>query len=137
MKSYEEAHDLLECMSMNSHQWPADRATSSRTVAGVHELDAMTALAAQVSSLTHMVKGLTLPSSNTSLQPSQVACVYCSGEHLSSQCSANPESINFINNFSRGSNTNNLYTNTYNPRWRNHLKFRWKQEGPSNPQPFQ
>ncbi|KAK4284214.1 hypothetical protein QN277_001075 [Acacia crassicarpa] len=76
MKSYEEAHDLLERMAMNSHQWQADRATSSRTIAGIHELDGMTTLTAQVSSLTNMVKGLTLPSSNTSLQPSQVACVY-------------------------------------------------------------
>ncbi|KAK4260714.1 hypothetical protein QN277_003793 [Acacia crassicarpa] len=129
MKSYEEAHDLLERMAMNSHQWPADRATSSRTVAGVHELDAMTALAAQVSSLTHIVKGLTLPSSNTSLQPSQVACVYCGGEHLSSQCSANPESINFINNFSKGSNTNNPYLKTYNPGWRQHPNFSWNSQG--------
>ncbi|KAK4276049.1 hypothetical protein QN277_019041 [Acacia crassicarpa] len=66
MKSYEEAYNLLERMGMNSHQWQTDRATLSRTVARIHELDAMIALTAQVSTLTNMVKGLTLPS----MQPS-------------------------------------------------------------------
>ncbi|KAK4269933.1 hypothetical protein QN277_023027 [Acacia crassicarpa] len=118
MKSYEKAHDLLEHMAMNSHQQQADRATSSQTVAGIHELDGMTALTAQVSSLTNMVKGLAIPSSNSSLQLSQVACVYCGGEYSYSQCSVNPESVNFVNNFNKGSNTNNPYSNTYNPGWR-------------------
>ncbi|KAK4264934.1 hypothetical protein QN277_026049 [Acacia crassicarpa] len=121
MKSFEEAYNLLECMAMNSHQWQADRATSSRTVAGIHELDAMTALIAQVSTLTNMVKGLTL----LSMQPSQVACLYCGGEHSYAQCSANPEAVNFVNNFNKGSNANNLYSNTYNPGWRQHPNFSW------------
>ena len=129
MKSYEKTHNLLERMSMNSHQWPADRATSSRTVAGIHELDAMMALTAQVASLTNMVKGLTLPPGNTALQPSQVACVYCGGEHPYSQCSANPESVNYVNNFNRGSNINNPYSNTYNPGWRQHPNFSWSSQG--------
>ncbi|KAK4267615.1 hypothetical protein QN277_024369 [Acacia crassicarpa] len=125
MKSYDEAYNLLERMAMNSHQWQIDRSTPSRTVAGVHELDAVTALSAQVSTLTNMVKGLTLPPA----QPAQVAYVYCSGEHSYAQCSANPEFVNFVNNFNRGGNANNPYSNTYNPRWRQHPNFSWNTQG--------
>ncbi|KAK4269664.1 hypothetical protein QN277_022792 [Acacia crassicarpa] len=69
--------------------------------------------------MTNMVKGLTLPS----MQPSQVACVYCRGEHSYAQCSSNPDAVNFVNKFNRGSNANHPYSNTYNPGWRQHPNF--------------
>ncbi|XWS57148.1 hypothetical protein CRYUN_Cryun09bG0147600 [Craigia yunnanensis] len=46
-KSEEEAYDLLQEMSVNNYQWPSER-TISRKVAGVHKLDAITALTAQI-----------------------------------------------------------------------------------------
>ena len=35
------------------------------------------------------------------------------------------EQVNFIGNQFQGRQTNNLYSNTYNPGWRNHLNFSW------------
>ncbi|KAK4263289.1 hypothetical protein QN277_028724 [Acacia crassicarpa] len=125
MKSYDEAYNLLERMAINSHQWQTDRSTPSRTIAGIHELDAMTALTTQVSTLTNVVKGLTLPPT----QLAQVACVHCGGDHSYAQCLANPESVNFVNNFNRGGNANNSYSNTYNPGWRQHPNFSWNSQG--------
>ena len=68
-KSYNEAYEILELISINSHQWPTKRLSVNRIVVRVHELDAMTALIAQVSSLTNMIKFISLPVGTQSLQP--------------------------------------------------------------------
>ena len=49
-KSYNEAYEILERMANNNYQWPAERTNAARRVAGVHEVDAITVLSAQVSS---------------------------------------------------------------------------------------
>lgn len=49
-KSIDEAYDLLEEMTSNSHQWPSERLIPKRT-ASVHEGDAVTALTTQVVAL--------------------------------------------------------------------------------------
>ncbi|XP_052876221.1 uncharacterized protein LOC128282046 [Gossypium arboreum] len=46
-KSYNEAYEIIERISSNSYQWPTNRATSRRRVAGIHEVDALTSLASQ------------------------------------------------------------------------------------------
>ncbi|XP_075499962.1 uncharacterized protein LOC142538531 [Primulina tabacum] len=50
-KSPEQAYDLLEQMTINSYQWPSERAGVKRT-AGVYAVDPITSLTAQVSALT-------------------------------------------------------------------------------------
>ncbi|XP_062076363.1 uncharacterized protein LOC133781409 [Humulus lupulus] len=55
-KGADEAYELLEELDMNNYQWPAERDTSQRKVARVHELDAITALTAQVASLTKQLQ---------------------------------------------------------------------------------
>ncbi|KAA3477840.1 Retrotransposon gag protein [Gossypium australe] len=48
-KSYNEAYKIIERIASNNYQWPKNRAPSGRQVAGVHEVDALTSLSAQVS----------------------------------------------------------------------------------------
>ena len=58
-KSYTEAYEILERIANNNYQWPSARQPIVRGSAGVHNIDAITALSAQVTSLTNMVKTMT------------------------------------------------------------------------------
>lgn len=72
-----------------------------------------------------MIKSMNLATNNLSMQLAHIAYVYYGREHPYSQCSANTESVNYVNNFNRGCNNNNPYSNTYNPGWRLHPNFSW------------
>ena len=47
-KSYIEAYENLERIANNNYQWPSIRQTTARGAAGVHNIDAITALSTQV-----------------------------------------------------------------------------------------
>ena len=57
-KSYTEAYEFLERTANNNYQWPSTRQPIARGAVGVHSIDAITVLSAQVTSLTNMVKDL-------------------------------------------------------------------------------
>ncbi|XP_022851217.1 uncharacterized protein LOC111373002 [Olea europaea var. sylvestris] len=57
-KTPNEAYALLDEIVTNSHQWPSER-SSAKKVAGLYEVDPITALAAQMSSLTNQIAALT------------------------------------------------------------------------------
>ena len=57
-KSYTEAYKILERIANNNYQWSSTRQPVAREAAGVHNIDAITALSAQVTSLTNMVKAM-------------------------------------------------------------------------------
>ena len=63
--SYNEAYEIIERISSNNYQWPTNRAASGRRVTGIHEVDALTSLASQVSSISSMLKNLTTNGSNS------------------------------------------------------------------------
>ncbi|KAL6288360.1 hypothetical protein ACE6H2_005870 [Prunus campanulata] len=48
-KTETEAYNLLEEMASNNYQWPSERSTPKK--AGIHEIDAISALTAQISTL--------------------------------------------------------------------------------------
>ena len=54
----------------------------------------------------------------------EVSCVYCEKKYSFDNCFINPASVNYVGNLNR-QNQNNPYSNTYNPRWRQHLNFSW------------
>ncbi|XP_062118651.1 uncharacterized protein LOC133832304 [Humulus lupulus] len=56
LQSANEAYELLEDMATNNHHWSDERSFGVRKVAGVHELDTITALTAQVASLTKQLQ---------------------------------------------------------------------------------
>ncbi|KAH9769700.1 hypothetical protein KPL71_012114 [Citrus sinensis] len=122
-KSYTEAYEILERIANNNYQWPSARQLATRGLAGVHNIDAITALSAQVTSLTNMVKALTSAPA-TVKQVIELSCVYCGEEHDFDNCHGNPASVNYVSNFNRQPQ-NNPYSNTYNPGWKQHPNFTW------------
>src|ERR1051325_6412151 len=63
-------------------------------------------------------------------QVKNVVCDICSGPHMTAQCIASPKQIEEIK-FLR---QNNPYSNTYNPGWKNHPNFAWKDQQQQAPQ---
>ncbi|XP_062089006.1 uncharacterized protein LOC133795570 [Humulus lupulus] len=117
-KSANEAYDLLEEMAMNNQQWPSER-SSSRKVAGMYEVDAISKLTAQVEALTKQLQGNIITAQ----------CQYADVNNMPM------EQAQAIENFPRQSN-NNPYSNSFNQGWRNHPNFSWKndQQGQSSNQ---
>ena len=115
-KSYTEAYEILERIANNNYQWPSTRQPAERGAPGVHNIDAITALSAQVTSLTNMVKAMTSATA-TVKQVAELSCVYCGEEHDFDNCPGNPTSVNYVGNFNRQPQ-NNPYSNTYNPGWK-------------------
>ncbi|XP_075099467.1 uncharacterized protein LOC107827969 [Nicotiana tabacum] len=94
--------------------------------AGVLELDVVSALSAQISTLTNQVNQMNLSINKQQAQPLQqvqIFCEVCGEGHISNLCLANPESVYFVGNANRGQT--NQYGDTYNPNWRNYPNFSW------------
>ncbi|XP_019240656.1 PREDICTED: uncharacterized protein LOC109220653 [Nicotiana attenuata] len=73
--------------------------------AGVLELDVVSALSAQISTLTNQVNQMTLIINKQQAQPVQqvqVFCEICGEGHTSDLCPANPEFVCFVGNANRG-----------------------------------
>ncbi|XP_022898454.1 uncharacterized protein LOC111411971 [Olea europaea var. sylvestris] len=82
-KSLDDAYDLLEEMAMNNYQWPNERILPKKEV-GVHEVEAITTLIAQVHNLTQQLKTNQLTANAIQLTPP--ACDFCHGNHPSEEC---------------------------------------------------
>ncbi|KAH9717547.1 hypothetical protein KPL71_021867 [Citrus sinensis] len=91
-KSYTEAYEILERIANNNYQWPSTRQPTARGSAGVHNIDAITALLAQVTSLTNIVKTMT-SAPVVVKQVAELFCVYCGEEHDFDNCPGNPASL--------------------------------------------
>ena len=57
-KTAKEAHRLLEEMSANNCQWPSERFLAKKA-AGIHEIDPIVSLSAQVSTLANQIAAFT------------------------------------------------------------------------------
>ena len=99
-KSYTEAYKILERIANNNYQWPTTRQPVARGAAGVHNIDVITALSAQVTSLTNMVKAMTFAPTVVK-QVAELSCVYCGEEHDFDNCLGNPVSVNYVGDFNR------------------------------------
>ena len=130
-KSYTEIYEILERIASNNYQWPSARQSVARGPAWVHSIDGITALSAQVTSLTNMVKAMTTVPA-TMKQITELFCVYCGEDHDFDNCPGNPASVNYMGNFNRQSQ-NNPYSNTYNPGWKQHLNFTWSNQNRNAP----
>ncbi|KAA3477871.1 hypothetical protein EPI10_011729 [Gossypium australe] len=93
------------------------------------ELDAIISLIVHVSSLTNIIKTMKRPTAVQAMKAAKLICVYCGEDHVFYECPLNPASIYYIGNFNRN---NNPYSNTYNPRWKQHPNFSWSNQGVGN-----
>ncbi|KAI3719843.1 hypothetical protein L6452_20748 [Arctium lappa] len=140
--SYNNGYEILEKISTNNGHWADPRAQTQKKTAGIHDVDAYTALTAQLSSMANMLKNL---SSSQGVQQTvttpiatvlSVQCVCCGGEHAYEHCPQNFESVNYVHNKPAP------YGNNYNASWKQHPNFSWnspclnpsssKQQGNSN-----
>ncbi|KAG8480996.1 hypothetical protein CXB51_025637 [Gossypium anomalum] len=133
-KSYNEAYEIIERVTSNNYQWPTNRATSGRRVAGIHKVDALTSLASQVSSISSMLKNLTTNGSNSfAAQPpnqyKNIVRVYYGEGHVFEECPSNPESMYYIGNQNQNRGRQGLQSNFYDPSWRNHPNLSWSNHG--------
>ncbi|XP_024965798.1 uncharacterized protein LOC112506000 [Cynara cardunculus var. scolymus] len=109
-KTYNEGYDILERISNNNTEWSNPRAVISKSASGIHELDAISSLNAQIVALTNLVKNnLNLNGeknqvqsimSNSSMTES---CVFCGESHSYEFCPGNPVSVNYVGNNTRNS----------------------------------
>ena len=94
-----------------------------RQPAGMHQVDAISSLAAQMETLTRQLNRL--QSSTTS--PQVFSCEWCGGGHPTGRCNTSDpnhytyEDANMINSGFR----DHPYGNSYNPSWRQHRDFSW------------
>ncbi|XP_024021733.1 uncharacterized protein LOC112091705 [Morus notabilis] len=124
-KSYNEAYEILERMANNNYQWPTER-LNVRKATGIYEVDAITALSAQMSSLTNMVKELHMPVAVNVVQTAGFSCVYYGEGHLYEDCPSNPASACYVANFNRSSNP---YLNPHNQGLSQHPNMAWSNQG--------
>ncbi|XP_062114415.1 uncharacterized protein LOC133825500 [Humulus lupulus] len=133
-KSYNEAFEILERIASNNYQWSNTRAPTSRKVAGVLEVDALTALTAQMASMTNILKNMSMGGNvqpAAAIQSAEVSCVYCGDGHTFENCPSNPASVCYVGNHNFNRN-NNPYSNSYNPVWRQHPNLSWGGQGASS-----
>ncbi|XP_062100024.1 uncharacterized protein LOC133805897 [Humulus lupulus] len=131
------ANNVTNTIAMDDDRERAIReASTSRKVAGILEVDALTTLTAQVSSMTNLFKNMHLRVVLRMVQPiamgqvADVSCVYCGDGHVFESCPLNPASVCYVGN--QNANRNNPYSNSYNPRWRQHRNFSWGGQGASS-----
>ncbi|KAL0462055.1 UNVERIFIED_CONTAM: hypothetical protein Slati_0093100 [Sesamum latifolium] len=117
-----EAFNIIDEIATNLYSYGLER--TDKRVAGVHSVDAMTTLSAQMAALTHKVDNLGAVIWNGAPIGPCGACGQMG--HLSQDCKVGSqfsmhEDANFV---SHGGRFNfNPYSNTYNPGWRSHPNF--------------
>ncbi|XP_063946069.1 uncharacterized protein LOC108212402 [Daucus carota subsp. sativus] len=132
-KSYNQAYEILETIATNNYQWSSSRAQTGKKVAGIYDVDSITSMKAQLASMEHMLKNLSMgnnQSKEQSLssqinQTKNVSCVFCGEAHTYDSCPSNPESVFYMGNQNKGG----PYSNTYNQSWRQHPNFSWSNQG--------
>ena len=92
-KNYDDDYDLLETMAANNYQWPSSRLKQQKAP-GVIEVDAITALTAQMSAMSKKIESM----AEGKVQQVSFICELCAGAHSTDQCAINPEAVNFVGN---------------------------------------
>ena len=83
-------------MAAHEYQNPSQRLPQGK-VSGILEVDAATAIAAQLKALTMKVDSL----ANYEVNQITSVCELCAGAHETDQCAISSESAQFVSNFQR------------------------------------
>ncbi|XP_073123449.1 uncharacterized protein [Henckelia pumila] len=126
-KSPEEGYELLEEIASSSYHPQSERNISRRTT-GLHQVDAITAMSAQLEALTKKIDGLSM--GNYAMRIQEVFCDKCGGEHFTQDFQDDnpfyvPHGMPVKQVGSQNHPRNNPYSNSYNSVWRQHPKFSW------------
>ncbi|KAK8568242.1 hypothetical protein V6N13_106179 [Hibiscus sabdariffa] len=123
-----EGLEILDKLAQNDYQHPTSRRGNTRR--GTAQLDSSDTILAQIASLTNMVKNMQKQPHIQEVKAFDAFCEHCGSNHDASECGQQVESGCYVGNYNR-----NTMSNTYNPAWRNHPNFSWKnQNNTLNPQ---
>ncbi|XP_022893979.1 uncharacterized protein LOC111408456 [Olea europaea var. sylvestris] len=116
-RTTDQVYQIMEDLAFTSALWPTER-TSVKKLAGIHEVDPLTAISAQLAALAKKVYKMNV------IQTVGQKCKHCGGNHESVNCTVGSpfaqslKDINYAQNFQRQQHNKN--PNTYYPGWRNH-----------------
>ncbi|KAK8644467.1 hypothetical protein V6N13_123773 [Hibiscus sabdariffa] len=123
-----ESLEILDKLAQNDYQHPTSRRGITRR--GPAHLDSSDTILAQIASLTNMVKNMQKQPHIQEVKALDAFCEQCGNNHDISECGQQFESSCYVGNYNK-----NIMSNTYNPSWRNHPNFSWKnQNNTLNPQ---
>ena len=123
-RPYDKANQLIENMAQNHYQWGGERTSveKTQTKGGMYEISSLDKVNAKVDALTQKIESLTLPHAATvaAVTPS---CEVCGVPgHVGTECQILAGITADQVNYAQG----NPYANTYNPGWKNHPNFSYK-----------
>ncbi|XP_078168500.1 uncharacterized protein LOC144563001 [Carex rostrata] len=123
-----DGYKLVDDMALNQSQLHNPRETPVILQRGMKEVNSNQNLAAEIAALNRKIDQMSVNSVNNS---SSLPCSICGDtDHLAINCGighgGSIEEVNAINQGNFKPN-NNPYSNTYNPGWRNHPNFAWRQ----------
>ncbi|XP_070022298.1 uncharacterized protein [Nicotiana sylvestris] len=130
-RPYSEIQILLNNFTANDNNWQGDgdsRKAVKQKLAGLLELDEVSAMRADIAKLANQMTRMTMQQPQTMQHVHQMTiyCELCGDSHMSDMCPTNPESIYYVGQQHRGPpNQHAQYENSYNPNWRNHPNFSW------------
>jgi hypothetical protein len=123
-KTYNEAYQLIESTTQNHYQWGSERTSVEKppTEGGMYEISSLDHVNAKVDSLTQKIENLTITPATTvaAIAPNYEICGVPGHAALECQLLIGV-SIDQVN-YAQG----NPYSNTYNPGWKNHPNFSYK-----------
>ena len=134
------AWKVLETLSENSQQWDfsnqRERPVQAPKRGGLYEVRDDVDIKIALSNLTRKVEALALgQTSNSSNAKNEICGICVNPSHAPQPCSSLPnqqdffaEQVNALN--FHGKSPNSPYSSTYNPNWRNHPNFSWRQNLP-------
>ena len=123
-KEYNVAYNLIENMAQNHCQWGGERTQveKSQTKGGMYEISGLDHIHAKVDALTQKLDNLAItpPATVAAVTPN---CEICGNPgHAAQECQVlaglPPDQVNYAQG--------NPYSNTYNPGWKNHPNFSYK-----------
>ena len=122
-KERDEAYELLKELVSNNYQWQSNIAMPKKMV-GVHELDVILAIHAQLALLMKKLDATNVSAIQTrnSLYGSYAAGQCCNEGQVGNFVFSSNEQANYMSNYQRN---NNPYSSTYTPAWRNRLNLGW------------
>ncbi|XP_070020779.1 uncharacterized protein [Nicotiana sylvestris] len=130
-RPYSEIQILLNNFTANDNNWQSEgdsRKAVKQKLAGLLELDEVSAMRADITKLANQMTRMTMhqPQTMQHVQQMTICCQLCGDSHMSDMCPTNPESIYYVGQHNRGPpNQHAQYGNSYNPNWRNHPNFSW------------
>jgi hypothetical protein len=135
------AYKTLDKLADNSQQWDftscRDKSTRNPKKGGIHELKGEADLNLKIDAIVKRLDALSLgkPIAAANTFPIESCSVCASPMHQAQNCPPmtifyEMEQVNAFNNFQKQSS--GPYSESYNPGWRNHPNFSWKQNQPTN-----